>query len=188
MILNGKIRFDGDTPCLNLVNTIHDRTEAVTTDYLNTPADVTLWARKAGIAKLNARLDGKSLKKVKTLRQLLYTIFLAVSQGANIPQAALREFDRNWRSVQSHLQLKRSHDRYIERWHFDEGDLNWILAPVIKDARDLLLSDMLSRVRSCPSCGWLFLDKTKNGTRRWCSMETCGGNVKALQWYYRQKN
>jgi predicted RNA-binding Zn ribbon-like protein len=49
------------------------------------------------------------------------------------------------------------------------------------------LSDKLERVKECPNCGWLFLDTTKNGKRRWCSMEDCGSNVKALEYYYRKK-
>jgi len=41
--------------------------------------------------------------------------------------------------------------------------------------------------KECPNCGWLFFDKSKNGRRKWCSMQTCGSNVKALEWYHRQK-
>ncbi|MFD0480100.1 CGNR zinc finger domain-containing protein [Nonomuraea thailandensis] len=35
----------------------------------------------------------------------------------------------------------------------------------------------------CPSCGWLFLDTTRNGSRRWCSMAMCGSQVKSRRYY-----
>ncbi|MEJ7682514.1 MAG: CGNR zinc finger domain-containing protein [Segetibacter sp.] len=57
----------------------------------------------------------------------------------------------------------------------------------MNDSYETLLSDKLSRIKECGNCGWLFYDSSKNGKRRWCSMKTCGSNVKALQWYHRQK-
>jgi predicted RNA-binding Zn ribbon-like protein len=62
-----------------------------------------------------------------------------------------------------------------------------IIAPVIYSAYELLLADKLNRIKECTNCGWLFLDTTKNGTRRWCSMNTCGSIVKAKEWYHRNK-
>ncbi len=50
------------------------------------------------------------------------------------------------------------------------------------DALDMLLKADLHRLKACPpeqgGCGWVFLDTSKSGTRRWCSMEDCGTQVK----------
>lgn len=56
-----------------------------------------------------------------------------------------------------------------------------ILGPLAWAAFDLLRTDRLDRLKQCPpvDCGWLFLDTTKNGTRRWCDMATCGSRAKA---------
>jgi predicted RNA-binding Zn ribbon-like protein len=64
-----------------------------------------------------------------------------------------------------------------------------MLAPIVKSAADLLLSDMLDRVKQCEGdpCGWLFLDTSRNRSRRWCSMEDCGNRAKARRFYQRKK-
>jgi predicted RNA-binding Zn ribbon-like protein len=54
----------------------------------------------------------------------------------------------------------------------------------------LLTSDKLSRVRQCQgeNCTWLFLDTSKNHTRRWCEMKVCGNRVKARRHYERKRS
>jgi predicted RNA-binding Zn ribbon-like protein len=55
-----------------------------------------------------------------------------------------------------------------------------ILGPVAWAAMDLLRGDELGRLKQCPAhdCHWLFLDRSKNGSRRWCEMSTCGERAK----------
>ena len=64
-----------------------------------------------------------------------------------------------------------------------------ILAPILWSAADLLAGPDSKRVRECanPQCLWLFLDESKNGTRRWCSMQACGNRAKAHRHYQRKK-
>jgi predicted RNA-binding Zn ribbon-like protein len=65
-----------------------------------------------------------------------------------------------------------------------------LLAPTLWSAADLLVGAQLHRVRQCanPECGWLFLDNSKSGNRRWCSMSACGNCAKAHRHYLRQKS
>jgi predicted RNA-binding Zn ribbon-like protein len=74
-------------------------------------------------------------------------------------------------------------------WVHPESSLDSMLWPVTRAASELLTSDDLAYVRRCASesCGWLFLDKTKNHRRRWCEMKTCGNRDKARRYYQRQK-
>jgi predicted RNA-binding Zn ribbon-like protein len=58
---------------------------------------------------------------------------------------------------------------------------------IVEAAVALLVSDAMLRVKSCPTCGWLFLDVSKNRSRRWCSMDTCGAVAKARRYYRRLK-
>ena len=64
-----------------------------------------------------------------------------------------------------------------------------LLAPALWSAGDLLTGPQLARVRECANdkCLWLFLDESKNGTRRWCSMSACGNRAKAHRHYLRSK-
>jgi predicted RNA-binding Zn ribbon-like protein len=58
---------------------------------------------------------------------------------------------------------------------------------IVEAAVALLVSDAMQKVKSCPTCGWLFLDVSKNRSRRWCSMDTCGAVAKARRYYRRLK-
>ncbi|MBN8940243.1 MAG: CGNR zinc finger domain-containing protein [Rhizobiales bacterium] len=57
----------------------------------------------------------------------------------------------------------------------------WLLGLVARSATELLLGPDRSALRLCPGhrCGWLFLDRSRSGLRRWCQMETCGNRAKA---------
>lgn len=71
------------------------------------------------------------------------------------------------------------------------GDLGaWLLRPVAASAAELLTSAARGRVKGCPGdrCGWLFLDESPSGRRRWCSMATCGNRRKARAHYSRRRS
>jgi len=59
---------------------------------------------------------------------------------------------------------------------------------ILQDCQELLTSDDLNRLRICAAeeCGWLFIDRSKNGTRRWCDMADCG-NLDKQRRHYRRK-
>jgi predicted RNA-binding Zn ribbon-like protein len=71
-------------------------------------------------------------------------------------------------------------------WPTDRADAP--LWPVARSAGDLLLSGDFARIGECPSCGWLFLDISRNGTRRWCSMATCGSRDKMARYHRRARS
>ncbi|MFB9410697.1 CGNR zinc finger domain-containing protein [Dactylosporangium matsuzakiense] len=70
----------------------------------------------------------------------------------------------------------------------DSGELRWYandpvtgtLALVARDALELVTSPAVTRIRACadPSCNALFLDLSRPGRRRWCSMDSCGNRAK----------
>jgi predicted RNA-binding Zn ribbon-like protein len=64
-----------------------------------------------------------------------------------------------------------------------------LLAPALWSAADILVGLESARLRECANdrCLWLFFDDSKNGTRRWCSMQSCGNRAKAHRHYLRQK-
>jgi len=66
--------------------------------------------------------------------------------------------------------------------------MDLFLDPIIKSAADLLVSSELKGVKQCAddACGWLFMDKSRNNSRRWCSMKDCGNRAKAHRHYLRK--
>ena len=193
------IQFDGGTLCLDFVNTVHDRKKKPVPDYLYHIIDLVAWAGKIGLidkrteALLNRSIPD-NLKKSNQfftyalhLRELLYNMFFTISQGNAARNADLEKFNAYIADHFSFINLKAKHGEYRADWNLPGDSLQHITAPVVKDAYELLLGNRLDRVKECSNCGWLFLDTTKNGKRRWCSMKSCGSNIKALEWYYRQK-
>lgn len=193
------ISLDGDTLCLNYVNTVHNRRDDPLPDYLFSPLDLVAWAAKVELIdeklgkKLERTVEDNQRKAHQLfvdairLRELLYRIFFSVVVDQPIIRQDLIEFNAFLQQYYSHLELFPDGDRYSQGWNFPAADLHIMVAPIIRDAYELLLSDRLRRVKECPNCGWLFLDRSKNGKRRWCSMKNCGSSIKALDWYYRQR-
>ena len=193
------IHFDGGTLCLDFVNTVHDRKRKPLPDYLLNIFDLVAWAGKAGLLdRKHEKLLEKAVSahpkegtrffnEAITFRELLYQMFYTISKGSPVTTADLVRYNDVAKKQFSDSIIMVSSGAYAKSWDLPPDSLRWITAPILQDANDLLLSGKLSRVKECPNCGWLFLDTTKNGKRRWCSMKVCGSNVKALEWYYRNK-
>ena len=194
-----QMRLDGGVPCLDFVNTIPDRKDGSNRDNLQSYDDLIYWARKVKVIAANGftvlekagRLRERSAKEFFTqamqLRALIYELFYPLTQQSKVRQADLEAFNKIMSRHAMHLAVIPESGGFKQQWTYGSDNFQLITAPIVKSAQDLLLSDRLARVKECPSCGWLFLDTTKNGRRRWCSMEDCGSNAKALQYYYRKK-
>jgi predicted RNA-binding Zn ribbon-like protein len=193
------LRLDGGVLCLDFVNTIPDRFDGSNRDHLQSFNDLIYWARKAkmidsgGSASLEKLANGNERKakdfftEAIQLRSLIYSLFHPVSQQQRLKASDLEQFNKLVSKYFPFLQLAVERDGFAEQWNFESNHFYSITAPIVKSAYELLLSDKLHRVKQCPNCGWLFLDTTKNGKRRWCSMQDCGSAVKALEYYYRKK-
>jgi predicted RNA-binding Zn ribbon-like protein len=104
---------------------------------------------------------------------------------AGLPDLAWSEADF-MDALAPRARLTRVDGRYV----WDVGTLDTApLAPVAWSAADLLVRPLIDRVRLCANekCRWLFLDESKSGNRRWCSMSACGNRAKAHRHYARQK-
>ena len=121
------------------------------------------------------------------LREAIYEIFLAVISGQDWRTIDLSTLNDVLRQGYHHRQLGRSEAGFLWVWDGAPDDLGqpmWVLAHT---TAELLTSEQLSRVRQCPNCGWLFIDTSRNGLRRWCSMDYCGSQVKSRRQYERKK-
>ena len=203
MVINSsaieKMPLDGGILCLDFVNSVHDRKKAPLKDYFSNAGDILMWGKRAGIVNessfgiLAKKIDSGTQdltgfhKKAIELRELLYGIFLKIVRRSGILQSELTSFNEFLSSYFNAVTVKFENGNFFESWKWKGEDLNRILLSVIKSSHELMLSGRLDRVKECPNCGWLFLDTTKNGKRKWCSMKSCGSGVKALDYYYRKK-
>ena len=90
----------------------------------------------------------------------------------------------------SHLQLAIYPQGFQWEWTEVENTFDRVAWAVARSAGELMTSDRLVRVRECADdrgCGYLFIDTSRNHSRRWCSMETCGNRAKASRSYKRRR-
>jgi predicted RNA-binding Zn ribbon-like protein len=129
------------------------------------------------------------LERAITLREAIYRIFSALS-GGHPPEAAdLAKLNAELSHAMGRSQIVPRDEDFAWEWVDADGLLDRMLWAVVRDAADLLTSDDLNRVRECAGdgCGWLFFDRSRNRSRRWCAMEDCGNRAKARRFYERRR-
>ncbi len=187
--------------CLDLANTVDKRLTAEPTERLGTYADLVSWAEQAGVlrrrearqllqaAASRPRRARAALARAKSLREALFGIFSAAANGRPAPDQALAILNAALPDALAGLRVVPSRDGFEWFWSVAERGLDRILPPVLDSAAELLTSPDLARVRECgaDTCAWLFLDKSRNRSRRWCDMTVCGNRAKARRHYQRRK-
>jgi predicted RNA-binding Zn ribbon-like protein len=122
------------------------------------------------------------------LREAIYRIFSNYFAGNPVPEANLIFLNDLACQAMSKLQLTLQGNTFQWQLPSDHQEANFILWSVAHHATKLLTSEQIARVRECEDdrgCGYLFIDQTKNHSRRWCSMESCGNRAKARRHYSR---
>jgi predicted RNA-binding Zn ribbon-like protein len=190
----------GGHPVLDFINTVHDWTASEPRDYLGEFSDAIRFGEAAGLLtraddlSLRRRTPHIELKRLRELRALLKRIFqmrLSGQAPSNIDlgklSANLAEAARASRLIVA-TRAHRSRQVPVIREITAENAGDALLRlRIVEAAVALIVSDAMLRVKSCPTCGWLFLDVSKNRSRRWCSMDTCGAVAKARRYYRRLK-
>lgn len=187
-----KYQFVAGNLALDFVNTVAYRSDPRRfKDRLQTADQVRQWATQAGLPERNAihSLATADLRRVRTLREELFTIFHAMATGRPISTPALNRLAwalQACRSKQT-LVMRGREVRWV--WERGAGSVEFLLYPVLTAAVDLLVSSSHGLVRQCAGegCGWLFVDRSNAGKRRWCSMADCGNRNKALRHYHRTR-
>jgi predicted RNA-binding Zn ribbon-like protein len=164
---------------LDFVNTAEERGHPKAGDVLRTPADLRLWGQRYGLLSPDVREDRSELRRALGLRELLYGVFLARVQGLALAPADLAALSGLAAAAYRAAALAPTAEGDIT-WHWAPSQLSTIRHVVVTAAVNLLARDPGPRLKQCPGdlCGWFFLDTTKRGNRRWCSMSECGQEAK----------
>ncbi len=123
------------------------------------------------------------------LRENIFNIFLRNFKHQMIDAEEMHQLNIALQAGFDHLKLINQDNSFSWKFEQDDSDLGLMLWPVILSAVNLLNSPLLSQVKVCADetgCGWLFLDRSKNSSRRWCDMKDCGNRAKARR-HYRRK-
>jgi predicted RNA-binding Zn ribbon-like protein len=129
------------------------------------------------------------LERAIALREAIYRIFSAISHERPPQAADLATFNAELSGALVQSRIVSTAEGFTWDWADAEEALDCMLWPVVHDAAGLLTSEELDRVGRCADdrCGWLFLDTSRNRSRRWCSMEDCGNRAKARRHYKRKR-
>jgi predicted RNA-binding Zn ribbon-like protein len=201
-------RFDslhalGELVCLDFVNTVDPRVGDLQQDYLATYMDLVEWSSYSGalaaeqaVALVRAGAhrpdDAQTLfEQVISLRETLYRLFAAVATQRSPASMDLAALHDAYCSVMAQAHLGVATTGLEWRWAAGAGTLDQMLAPIVVSAVSLLTSPEARRIKMCPGlgdCGWIFLDTSKGGRRRWCRMQGCGSRAKMRRYYARRRS
>jgi len=180
-----ELELVGGNAALDFANTLEGpRDGEPGEDHLREPADLVAWAQYAGVLDDAPSTDGHVLDRARTLRAAVYDVFSAVAAGREPPAKALEQLAGFHAEAAAHARLVPMSGRVDLTW--DGDDPARVLWPLAVAAVDLLRGGPLERVKLCAECRWLFLDQSRNRSRRWCSMNECGGRLKMRRYRARR--
>jgi len=168
-------------------------------ELINTYRDVIKWCEQSGVVdrKEAAHLVETGQHRVSEARELLhraivlrkslYRIFSAVATNNPPRDTDIDILNHHLSRVMSEIRLVYKSSRFkLHQTSINEA-FHTVLDPVVRSATNLLLADEVDRIKKCAdqSCGWLFIDGSKNRSRKWCDMKDCGNRAKARRHYRR---
>lgn len=198
---NEQPNFVGGRLCLDFANTvaIHDGLSPY--DHIARPAQLISWLAKAGVlrraqadtfareAEAHAGEAGAAVRSARRLRDSCYRIFSAIGRGAPPPRDEIEYLNQILSRATCGTRIRQRGSSF--GWSWPEGSrladaATWSIA---RSAAELLVSHELSRVNECRSstCAWLFLDTTKNRSRKFCTSSGCGNRTRVRRHYERMR-
>ena len=185
---------------LDFANTVGQHEPEFLSEWLAEYDDLVWWGLRAGtlgdaeaealFAAARARPDEarRVFGRALALREAVYRVFAAVGAGGAAPAGDLRTLNAELAAAGAHLRVWAEGEGFGWAW---EGDgLDRVLWPVARAAAELLVSGDLGRIGQCAGerCQWLYLDTSRNHSRRWCVMSDCGNRAKARRHYHRVRS
>jgi predicted RNA-binding Zn ribbon-like protein len=196
------LNLDAGALCLDFANTVEWHASDHPDDRLHDYADLIDWAETIGLipadrakqlrqeARRQPEDAALAFERAIELRETVYRLFANYTGQGVFDEADLAQLNESLKETMSHMQIVPTAEGFEWSWTGSSNDFGQIVWPAVRSAGDLLTSETLDRVRQCADdrgCGYLFVDMSRNRSRRWCSMESCGNRAKAQRHYRRQK-
>ena len=177
-----EIPFVARNAALDFVNTAEKRGDPSAGDALLEPGDLRTWGQRYGLLTSSLRLprDAQAeLDRAIEARELLYALFLARVEERRPRRDDLARLAELARAAYRAGTLRVDQDGSVH-WHWSPCELTTVRHVAVASAVELIHTEPSPRLKQCPGdhCGWLFLDQTKRGNRRWCLMSECGQEAK----------
>ncbi len=145
-------------------------------------------AKLAALAAVEPARAASALARCRTMREALCGVFYALIEERTPSADDLATLDDTRLAAAKAAKLAHAGGRLAPAWGVERSGLDLVAHVVAARALALLEAPQLERLRLCDGhdCGWVFIDTSKNGRRRWCDMATCGNTAKARRYSERQ--
>jgi len=168
-------------------------------ELLPTFTSVLRWFQTAGLltsrqaATLRSEWEGslrvnRFADDLRAFREKLRQQVVAWEGGASLNRSTASTLNRTMALHPIHTQLRQAGRSWVREFAFYPKTPEDLFAPLAHEAAKLFTDVDPSRVRKCDSCVLHFLDTSKKGTRRWCSMQLCGNRLKVAAYAARQRD
>ncbi|WP_165820156.1 CGNR zinc finger domain-containing protein [Microvirga sp. KLBC 81] len=198
----GQLPLVGGILALDFTNTSSGRGSEAHLDHIRTTEHLILWAVHSGILagqdaeRIRMTLARDKQKQTELLvealdvRELIYRIASRIASKSEPSKRDLARLRDEFRVLLEPASLDHMGDGRYD-WSFPEKPVtSSIIGPIVLSAVEMLRQGQLDRLKQCPGrdgdCGWLFFDRTKNASRRWCEMSVCGNRAKVRRHRERQ--
>lgn len=198
--------LSGGHPALDLVNTLDHRfADAAPIELLADYGALLRFAQQTGLLdpgqvrlltkSVQPQTAARALRFARELREALAAAFYGNLDKRPPPSADIRTLERHFRAAERHRELhwqeaaaRKGQAGMAWQWGRFEKQAELPIWALAERAAPLMLTDAMQRVRACEAdtCRWLFLDTSKNHTRRWCNMKVCGNRMKARRFQARR--
>lgn len=190
----------GGNLALDFANTVSTHGPDRLNDWLGGYHDLAWWSVRAGVvddagahaliarSRAEAGEAARVFARAIALREAIFRAFSSLAREEAVVADDLRTINHELARALPHLRVAASGDGFGWEW---EGDaLDRVIWPVARAAAELLASGELGRIGECAGddCEWLYLDTSRNHSRRWCVMADCGNRAKARRHYHRARS
>ncbi|GAA4079440.1 CGNR zinc finger domain-containing protein [Actinomadura miaoliensis] len=173
----GSFRFDAGAVCLDFAHTGGEGRYAVF-ETLHQPADLARWLAEPPLsAVMTVPVTAGELTAAKVLRQAVWDAAHARAARRPIPARAVATINRA--AAEAPLAPELAADGTTAGWAAPVRATQ-ALSTLAREMIELLSGPLAERIRECAgdNCPLLFVDTSRPGARRWCSMERCGNRHK----------
>ena len=174
--------FRGGAAALDFIATLTKRMTAEPCDLLATPRDLARWLKAANVAQIAPHVSEEELLEARRLREAIFALASARADGAPPPAAARSTLNRFAAQSAASVQLDAHGGLRVS------GTVPQFLATLAQDAARVLADPHALRQCEGETCAIFFIDRSRAGDRRWCSMSACGNRAKVADFRRRQAN
>ena len=179
------VRNDGNCLSFNFINTIHNRHSKKLLDYVRDNELWMRWLSSSGFGQIFELTEADETRLIE-IRELLYRLTTALLEESTPRKSDLKCYNVYLNRLEKQYFYTIEHGAYKEMRLPGVSLVDRFNDEVLRDFH-VVLGTRRSQIKVCGNCGWLFLDKSKNRSRKWCNMSVCGNEIKARRFYHKSK-